>query len=79
MLRSIEATVETNGEVHLREPLHVTHPCRAIRITDADFATGTLARTNYARPGKLSSANASIMKRVVGSLTNEKNLRSWMQ
>lgn len=30
MLRSIEATVETNGEIHLREPLHVTRPCRAI-------------------------------------------------
>ena len=30
MLRSIEATVEINGEVHLREPLHVNHACRAI-------------------------------------------------
>ncbi|OGV64440.1 MAG: hypothetical protein A2498_04250 [Lentisphaerae bacterium RIFOXYC12_FULL_60_16] len=30
MLKSIEATVEINGDVHLREPLHVTFPCRAI-------------------------------------------------
>ncbi|TVQ41511.1 MAG: hypothetical protein EA384_00225 [Spirochaetaceae bacterium] len=30
MLRSVEATVEINGEVHLREPLHVDRPCRAI-------------------------------------------------
>ncbi|MFW5693252.1 MAG: hypothetical protein ACOCWL_03460 [Thermoguttaceae bacterium] len=26
----MEATVDMNGEVHLREPLRVEHPCRAI-------------------------------------------------
>ena len=41
---------------------------RAVEITDQDFASGTLARTSYARPGKLLSANTSIMRRVVGSL-----------
>lgn len=30
MLKSVEATIETNGEVHLLEPLHVDHICRAI-------------------------------------------------
>jgi hypothetical protein len=30
MLRSIEATVEINGEVRLLEPLHMGHTCRAI-------------------------------------------------
>ncbi|HNT33917.1 MAG TPA: hypothetical protein PKH07_02850 [bacterium] len=30
MLRSIEATVETNGEVRLREPIRIKYPCRAI-------------------------------------------------
>ena len=30
MLKSIEATVETNGDVHLREPIHVGQTCRAI-------------------------------------------------
>lgn len=30
MLKSVEATVEMNGEVHLREPLRVGYPCRAI-------------------------------------------------
>ncbi|MCK4514801.1 MAG: hypothetical protein KAU31_06055 [Spirochaetaceae bacterium] len=30
MLKSIEATVESNGEVHLREPIRLEHPCRAI-------------------------------------------------
>ncbi len=29
MLKSIEATVESNGEVHLREPIRLEHPCRA--------------------------------------------------
>jgi hypothetical protein len=30
MLKSLEATVGMNGEVRLREPLRVGHPCRAI-------------------------------------------------
>ena len=30
MLTSVEATVETDGQVHLREPIRVTHSCRAI-------------------------------------------------
>ena len=30
MLKSVEATVETNGEVRLREPIQVKYPCRAI-------------------------------------------------
>ena len=30
MLKSIEATIETNGDVHLREPIRVGHACRAI-------------------------------------------------
>lgn len=30
MLKSVEATVEKNGEVHLLEPLNMKYPCRAI-------------------------------------------------
>ena len=30
MLESVEATIGTNGEIRLHEPLHVGHPCRAI-------------------------------------------------
>ena len=30
MLKTVEATIETNGKVHLIEPLHLTHSCRAI-------------------------------------------------
>ncbi len=30
MLRSIEATIEKNGEVHLKERVRLDHPCRAI-------------------------------------------------
>lgn len=30
MLKSIEATIEPNGRVHLREAVHLTRPCRAI-------------------------------------------------
>ena len=34
---------------------------RAIEITDADFLTGSLIRTSYARPGKLFTANTSLI------------------
>jgi hypothetical protein len=30
MLKSVQATVEKNGEVHLLEPLCIGHACRAI-------------------------------------------------
>ena len=30
MLKSIEATIGTDGEVHLREPVRLSHACRAI-------------------------------------------------
>lgn len=30
MLKSLEARIETNGQVRLLEPVQVEHPCRAI-------------------------------------------------
>jgi hypothetical protein len=30
MLKSIEATIETDGRVHLKERVHLTRTCRAI-------------------------------------------------
>lgn len=30
MHRSIEAIIEADGKVRLQEPVHLTHPCRAI-------------------------------------------------
>ncbi|MBN1899808.1 hypothetical protein JW926_00615 [Candidatus Sumerlaeota bacterium] len=30
MLKSIKAIVETNGEVHLQEPVSLPHACKAI-------------------------------------------------
>jgi hypothetical protein len=30
MLKSVEATIGENGEVHLTEPVRLPHPCRAI-------------------------------------------------
>lgn len=44
----------------------------AIEINESDFSYGSLLRTSYARPGKLFSANTSIMHRVVGTLKKEK-------
>ncbi|MDP6629565.1 MAG: type II toxin-antitoxin system PemK/MazF family toxin [Kiritimatiellia bacterium] len=45
---------------------------RAVEIGDSDFVSGNLMRTSYARPGKLFSANTSLMQRVAGSLTQAK-------
>ncbi len=30
MLQTVEATIEKSGVVHLVEPIHLTHTCRAI-------------------------------------------------
>ena len=30
MLKALEATVDTDGRIHLLEPLRLGHPCRAI-------------------------------------------------
>ncbi|MFH0938439.1 MAG: type II toxin-antitoxin system PemK/MazF family toxin [Planctomycetota bacterium] len=40
----------------------------AIQLTDADFASGSLQRTSFARPGRLFTANTSLMKTDVGRL-----------
>ena len=44
---------------------------RAVTLTDADFRTGSLHRTSYVRPGKLFTANSSLMVGQVGDLTEE--------
>ncbi len=30
MLKTVEATIETDGQIHLLEPLYLLHSCRAI-------------------------------------------------
>jgi hypothetical protein len=40
MLKSIQATIETDGRVRLSEPVHLSHPCRAI-VTIIDEAEVT--------------------------------------
>jgi len=41
---------------------------QAITLDDASFATGSLRVTSYARPGKLFTANRSLMVAEVGTL-----------
>ncbi len=40
----------------------------AIKLTDVNFATGSLRTTSYARPGKLFTANLDLMITQVGRL-----------
>ena len=41
---------------------------RAIQIADSDFQTGSLQRVSYVRPGKLFTANSSLMETEAGKL-----------
>ena len=43
----------------------------AIEIKDADFKSGTLRQTSYARPGKLFTANDNLIVSHVGQLKKE--------
>ncbi len=45
---------------------------RAIRLDGPDFATGGLALISYVRPGKLFTANETLMLEEVGHLRAEK-------
>jgi mRNA interferase MazF len=44
----------------------------AVEIDESDFASGSLIKTSYARPGKLFSANTSLMQRGAGELKQQK-------
>jgi len=44
----------------------------AVEIKESDFADGSLMRTSYAKPGKLFSANTSLMERHAGVLKQPK-------
>jgi mRNA interferase MazF len=44
---------------------------QAVEISDSDFLTGGLLRTSYARPGKLFTANRSLIVREAGVLKDE--------
>jgi mRNA interferase MazF len=41
---------------------------KAVEIAESDFVSGSLMRTSFARPGKLFSANTSLMERTAGTL-----------
>jgi mRNA interferase MazF len=43
---------------------------RCIRLTDDDFQAGSLRLTSYVRPGKLFTANRTLIARQVGVLTD---------
>jgi len=47
----------------------------AVELTKEDFASGSLQRVSYARPGKLFTANATLFEGVAGQLTDERRMR----
>ncbi|MDP9348854.1 MAG: type II toxin-antitoxin system PemK/MazF family toxin [Gemmatimonadota bacterium] len=40
----------------------------AVELTQASFTSGSLQRTSYARPGKLFTAHASLIRTQIGTL-----------
>ena len=42
----------------------------AVRLEDADFASGWLQKTSYTRPGKIFTANETLMTSQIGQLGN---------
>lgn len=48
---------------------------RAIALTAADFASGSLDRLSYARPGKLFTANEALFATVAGALSDSTLVR----
>jgi mRNA interferase MazF len=42
-----------------------------VEFSVADFASGSLQRTSYARPGKLFTASGGLIVRLVGTLRPE--------
>ncbi len=45
---------------------------RAVRLDEADFASGGLELTSYVRPGKIFTANEALMIETVGQLRADK-------
>jgi mRNA interferase MazF len=45
---------------------------RAVEITEADFSSGSLQRTSYARPGKLFTASEGLFSSAPAIVTAEK-------
>jgi mRNA interferase MazF len=43
---------------------------RAVTLLDGDFSEGGLRLTSYARPAKLFTANASLVRSIAGQLTD---------
>lgn len=53
---------------------HYADP-RAVRLTDADFATGGLQLVIYVRPAKLFAAHESLFQSIAGQLNPEAHER----
>ncbi|TVQ97027.1 MAG: MazF family transcriptional regulator [Desulfovibrionales bacterium] len=66
----ILAAVDKNDWILCQVTSNPYSDARAVEIAESDFDSGSLARTSFARPGKLFSANTSIMQRVIASLAS---------
>ena len=62
MLKAIEATIETNGRIHLLEPVRLAHSCRAIVTIIEDLEipeTALLSQQSLAQNWERPEENAA--------------------
>jgi len=52
MMKAIEATIEPDGQVYLREPVHLSHSCRAIVTIIEDLEVPETALLSEAALGE---------------------------
>lgn len=57
-----------HGDYVLCQVTSKPYDSEAIELMDEEFAAGSLQRVSYARPGKLFTANSSILLKEVGVL-----------
>ena len=57
MLQTLEATIEKNGAIHLTNPIHLTHSCRAIvtiiddpKVSDTTLLSQQALAHDWERP-----------------------------
>ena len=67
---AVVLTTLDKGDCILCQVTSKPYDNNAIELNQTDFEEGSLQRVSYARPGKLFTANASLLQHRAGQLTN---------
>jgi mRNA interferase MazF len=67
---AVVLTTLDKGDCILCQVTSKPYDSNAIELNQPDFKEGSLQRVSYARPGKLFTANASLLQQQAGQLTD---------